>query len=247
MLDQSAVNSWLGDFVSRLRDAFGDRLVFVGHHGSWARGEAVDGSDIDTITVLDRVEPQDLVAYRAVINSMPGGGVAASGILNSVPEMRSLPPAGLLECFHGCQVLHGNLAGVVECPGAADLIEDARRKAADNLSAARHYLLYPHDLAQKVHALHYPFKYCVYALQAWMLAQTGQFIARKEHLLAALDDADDRSVIAVVRDWRKTREDREARPRYYFELLERWSRKMLLRLGEASPLGTMGRGSKLPQ
>ncbi len=237
MLDQSAVDSWLGDFVSRLRDAFGDRLVFVGHHGSWARGEAVSGSDIDTIVVLDRIEPPDLVTYRLVIDSMPGGGRNASGVLNSIPEMRSLPPAGLLECFHGCRVLHGGLDGIAECPGAADLIEDVRRKASDNLSAARHYLLYPHELAQKVHVLHYPFKYCVYALQAWKLAQTGRFLARKEDLLAELADDDDRSVIAVVRDWRETREDREARPCWYVELLERWSRRMLLRLGEASSLG----------
>jgi hypothetical protein len=209
--------------------------VFAGHHGSWARGEAVGGSDIDTIVVLNRIEPEDLVAYRSVIDSTPDGGLAASGVVNSVPEMRSLPPAGLLECFHGCQILHGSLNGVVRCPGATDLIEDARRKASDNLSAARHYLLYPHDLTQKVHALQYPFKYCVYALQAWMIAQTGQFLARKVDLLAVLDDADDKSVIAVARDWRKTREDREARPRYYFELLERWGRKMLLRLGEETP------------
>ncbi len=236
MLDQSAVDSWLGDFVSKLREAFGDRLAFVGHHGSWARGEAGGDSDIDTMVVLDRIEPQDLVAYRAVIDSMTDGGRAASGLLNSVPEMRSRPRSEMLQCFYGCRVLHGSLDGVVECPAAADLIEDARRKASDNLLVARHYLLYPHDLEQKVHGLRYPFKECVYALQAWMLAQTGRFLARKEDLLASLTDPDDRSVVAVARDWRETREDREARPRHYLELLERWSRQMLLRLGEISPL-----------
>ncbi len=244
MLDQSAVDSWLGDFVGRLRDEFGARLAFVGHHGSWARGEAVGDSDIDTVVVLDQIGPQDLVVYRSVVDSMPSGGRGASGLLNSVPEMRARPRSELLQYFYGCQVLYGSVDGVVQRPASADLMEDARRKASDNLLAARHYLLYPHNLAEKVHALHYPFKECVYALQAWMLAQTGQFIARKEDLLAALADAEDKSVIAVARDWRKTREDREARPRYYVELLERWSRQMLLRLGEVSPLNTVGAGSK---
>ena len=246
MLDQSCVNSWLAEFLDRLRKAFGSRLVFVGHHGSWARGEGVGDSDIDTIVVLDRVEPQDLLAYRCVIDSMPDGGQVASGVLNSVSEMRLLPPAGLLQCFHGCQVLHGSLNGIVECPGAADLVEDVRRKASDNMFTARHYLLYPHDLTQKVHVLQYPFKYCVYALQAWILAQTGQFTARKVDLLAALDDADDRLVIAVARDWQKTREDREARPRFYFELLERWGRKMLLRLGSV-PVQDSAPGTSVPR
>jgi len=237
MLDQSAVDSWLSGFVSRLRDAFGDRLVFVGHHGSWARGEAGGESDIDTMIILDRFEPPDLVAYRSAVDSMPGGGRDASGLVNSVPEMRSRPHSELLQYFYGCQVLHGSLKGVVERPAAADLVDDARRKASDNLLVARHYLLYPHDLAQKVNALHYPFKECVYALQAWTLAHSGRFLSRKEDLLLALADADDRSVVAVARDWRETREDREARPRCYVELLERWSRKMLLRLGDAPSLG----------
>lgn len=219
MLDQSSVNSWLAEFVDRLQKAFGHRLVFVGHHGSWARGEAVGESDIDAIVVLDQIEPQDLVAYRSVIDSMPDGGRAASGLVNSIPEMQARPPSELLQYFYGCQVLYGSMDGVVERPAAADLIEDARRKASTNQQHARHYLLYPHDLAHKVHALHYPFKECVYALQARMLAQTGQFVARKEDLLAALEHDDDRSVVAVARDWRETREDREARPREYVELL----------------------------
>ena len=46
MLDQVEVSRWLDEFLRRLRERFGDRLVFVGHQGSWARGEATAGSDI---------------------------------------------------------------------------------------------------------------------------------------------------------------------------------------------------------
>ncbi len=35
MLDQRTVDQWLGEFLARLKNIFGDRLVFVGHHGSW--------------------------------------------------------------------------------------------------------------------------------------------------------------------------------------------------------------------
>ncbi len=55
-------------------------------------------------------------------------------------------------------------------------------------------------------------------------------------------------MVTVVRDWGETQEDREARPRHYVELLERWSRQMLLRLGSvpaqdpgAGHLRTIGR------
>lgn len=128
-------------------------------------------------------------------------------------------------------MLQGSLDGVVDRPTAADLVEDARRKASNNLLVTRHFLLYPHDLTKKVHALFYSYKECVYALQAWILAESGRFLARKEELLEALTEADDKLVVTVARDWRKMREDREAQPRYYIELLERWSRRMLHRLG----------------
>ena len=36
MLDQRAVDQWLDRFVGKLKNTFGDRLLFVGHHGSWA-------------------------------------------------------------------------------------------------------------------------------------------------------------------------------------------------------------------
>ena len=186
------------------------------------------------MVVLDRIDAADLQAYRSVIESMPDGGRDASGLLNSVPEMQARPRSELLQYFFGCEVLHGSLDGVVERPTNAELIQDARLKASDNLAGARHYLLFPHDLAQKVHSLRYPFKECVYALQAWMLATSATFLARREDLLRALTDPDDKLVVTVVRDWGKTQADREARPLYYVELLERWSRQMLLWIGRVA-------------
>jgi hypothetical protein len=230
VLDQEIVETWLDEFVRRLREVFGERLRFVGHHGSWARGEAAPESDIDTMVILDRIEPPDLVGFRAVIESMPDGGKAASGLLTSVPEMRALPRSGLMQYFWGCKVLHGSMEGIVERPTERDLLEDVRAKASTHLLNARHYLLFPHDLSQKVHNLRYPFKECAYALQQWVLVQSGEFVARKDDLLRVLDEEMDRAVVEVVRAWRQSEQDRTARPAYYLELLEKWCRSMLSRL-----------------
>lgn len=40
MLDVGAVEKWIESFVDAMSQEFGYRLVYVGHHGSWARGEA---------------------------------------------------------------------------------------------------------------------------------------------------------------------------------------------------------------
>lgn len=229
MLKQSEVDQWLADFLKRLRKRFGERLIFVGLHGSWARGEAGTTSDIDTIVVLDLIDSQDLIVFRDIIDAMPDAKHLASGGFFSIPEIQLWPRSELMQFFYGCKTLHGTLTGI-EKPRSIDFKEDIRIKASSNLFQARHYLLYPHDRSKVVLKLYYPFKACFYALQSWILLRDGKYIARKEELLDSLSNPEDREVIQVVRDWEQLKPEFEKRPVYYIELLERWSRNMLLRL-----------------
>ena len=230
MLKQSEVDQWLADFLKRLRKSFGERLIFVGLHGSWARGEAEATSDIDSIVILDLIDSQDLIAFRDIIDAMPDAKRLASGGFFSVSEIQTWPRSNLMQLFYGCKTLHGTLTGIVEKPRSTDFKEDIRIKAYSNLFQARHYLLYPHDRSKVVLKLYYPFKSCFYALQSWILLRDGKYIARKDELLDFLSIPEDREVIQVVRDWKQLKQEFEKRPVYYIELLERWSRNMLSRL-----------------
>jgi predicted nucleotidyltransferase len=183
MMDQGQVDAWLASFLAKLKDRFGDRLVWVGHHGSWGRQEARPESDIDCIVVLDRVEDTDLNTYRDVVSSMPNARTLGSGLLMSVAELREMPRFHLVQFFYGRRVLYGSLQGIVAPPDPEELVTDIRLKAFDNLHAARHYLLYPHDLPRAVHKLKYPFKNCFYALQSWLLLTRGKFIPLKNEIL----------------------------------------------------------------
>lgn len=230
MINQSEVNKWLDDYLKRLRDGFSDRLKFVGHHGSWARGEAKPESDIDTIVVLDRIESHDLEIFRDIVSSMPDAKTLASNALVSVSELQVWPRFDLMQLFYGCKVLHGTLDGIIEKITTDDLIDSIKVTASANSHHARHYLLHPHELSMAVHNLKYPFKNCFYALQAWVLVKENKFAARKNDLLEILKDADDKEVVLVARDWKELEEDRTKRPLHYINLLERWSRNMMLRL-----------------
>ncbi len=229
MLDQRAVDQWLDRFVGKLKNTFGDRLVFVGLHGSWARGEGKAESDIDITTVLNRVGPEDLRAFRKAIVSMTNAKNSACGGLYSIAERQAWPRFEGAQLFYEYKVLYGTLDNSRK-PTASDLLEDVRFKASSNLFVARSYLLYPHDARKVVHRLHYPFKCCFFGLQSWVILCEGRFVALKDDLIDALTDADDREVVRVARDWQQSEKDREKRPLYYIELLERWSRKMLLRV-----------------
>ncbi len=230
MLNQRVVDQWLDKFLERLKSTFGGRLVFVGLHGSWARGEGKAESDIDITTVLDQVDPKDLCAFRKIIVSMPNAKNSACGGLYSIAEEQTLPRFEGAHLFYEYKVLYGTLDDIVKKPTPIDLLEDVRFKASSNLFIARNYLIYPHDPRKVVPRLHYPFKCCFFGLQSWILLCEDRFVALKNDLIDALTDADDREVVRVVRDWRQSEKDREKRPLHYIELLERWSRKMLSRV-----------------
>lgn len=230
MLDQAGVDRWLTDLVGRLRQSFGKRLIYVGHHGSWARGEPRSGSDVDTTVVVDQVESRDLAAFRDIMSGMPDARALASGIFLSVSELKALRRFELVQFFYGCRALCGTIDGIIDRPGPADLREQIQVISSANLFHARHYLVYPHDLDRVVHKLYYPFKECFYALQSWVLLCEGGFIPTRDELAGHLSAADDKAVITVARNWHDLERDREERPLYYIEMLERWSRNMLLRL-----------------
>ncbi len=230
MLDQKTVDLWLDQFLVKLKNIFGNRLVYVGCHGSWARGEAEPTSDIDATVVLDQIGPSDIAKFGAIVAEMPEAERVGSGVFISVPELQAWPRWELLQFYYGCKPLHGSIKGIVPKPNSEDLIMDIRVKASSNVFTARHYLLYPHDLSKVVHRLNYPFKYSFYALQSWVLLRDGRYFSSKDELLSILSDNDNREVVRVARDWRKSEKDRENRPLHYIELLERWSRKMLLRV-----------------
>ena len=230
MLSQSEVDQWLAEFLARLKDRFSKRLVFVGHHGSWGRGEPRPESDIDCMVVVDHIEDLDLVTFRDIVSSMPDAEKLGSGIFLSVAELKQIPRSYLVQFFHGREVLYGSIEGVIAPPTREDLIEDIKFKADANLHTARDYLLYPNDLSVAVHKLKYHFKNCFYALQSWSLLTKGEFIPTKNQILEYLDDANDAEVIRVARDWFTITDDLTARAPYYIELLERWARGMQAKL-----------------
>lgn len=78
-------------------------------------------------------------------------------------------------------------------------------------------------------------------------SEQREFIATKHELLAHLWETDDREVMRVAENWHELEQDREAQPSYYIELLERWSRSMLLRLQtylENTDTATLGHGDQ---
>lgn len=135
------IKSWMDTLPKQLQTVFGHRLLFVGVQGSYGRGEATENSDIDVVTVLDRVERADLDAYRAVVRELPEGDKAC-GFLCGAAELNCWPRYDLLAVARDTRGVYGKLADLLPPFGRADLAQAVSVGASALYHAAVHTYLY---------------------------------------------------------------------------------------------------------
>ncbi|OIQ48964.1 Nucleotidyltransferase domain protein [Pseudodesulfovibrio hydrargyri] len=214
--------TWVSEILSKLREAFGTRLRYLGLQGSYRREEASESSDIDLVVLLDTVELDDLDAYRAVVHTMPEGHKAC-GFLCGVREFAAWPPHELFAFAKDTADHFGRLDDYLP-PITHD---DVRHGAKINASALLHMLTHSYLYADKESTralLKEAFKAAFFLMQVVHYLDSGQYRASKRELLADLDGAQ-REIIEAGMDfpgWLEARSERQA-----FEMLLGWCRDVM--------------------
>lgn len=208
------IKVWMGELAEKLTGRFGDRLLFLGLQGSYGRGEAGEDSDIDVVTVLDRVELEDLDEYRAAVRGMPEGEKAC-GFLCGAAELKSWPKYDLCQLARDVRAYRGELGPLLPPLGREDLAQAAAIGASGIYHAAVHTYLYaPKDnwpgFLKEAH------KGAFFALRALYELRTGESVRAKRDLLPRLS-GDEREILAY--SLLHTQEEPEAA----FARLLRWS------------------------
>lgn len=208
------IERWMEELAGRLAERFGPRLLFLGLQGSYGRGEANEDSDIDVVTVLDRVELSDLDLYRAVVGDMPEGEKAC-GFLCGAAELKSWPKYDLCQLARDVRAYRGELGPLLPPLGREDLAQAAAIGASGIYHAAVHTYLYaPKDnwpgFLKEAH------KGAFFALRALYELRTGESVRAKRDLLPRLS-GDEREILAY--SLLHTQEEPEAA----FARLLRWS------------------------
>lgn len=208
------IEVWMGELAEKLTGRFGDRLLFLGLQGSYGRGEAGEDSDIDVVTVLDRVELEDLDEYRAAVRGMPEGEKAC-GFLCGAAELKSWPKYDLCQLARDVRAYRGELGPLLPPLGREDLAQAAAIGASGIYHAAVHTYLYaPKDnwpgFLKEAH------KGAFFTLRALYELRTGESVRAKRNLLPRLS-GDEREILAY--SLLHTQEEPEAA----FARLLRWS------------------------
>lgn len=184
---------WTRSLSQKLRKNFGPRLLFLGYQGSYARGEATPESDIDIVTLLDRLTPADLDTYRETVRSMPSGDLSC-GFICGKEELRGWPRQDLLSLALDTRPVLGSLEPYLPDFTPADRLEALRTAAANLYHAACHAYLYE-DRDLSLPGL---LKAAFFALRLRALCTDGAYHAGKSELSLCLQDREDRDLMDLI-------------------------------------------------
>lgn len=225
-------DKWLELLVERIRKTFGNRVLYIGHTGSYARGEATENSDIDVNVVLDCLSINDLNVYRRIIQSMPYHKKAC-GFICGKNEMASWPPQELFQFTKGCKVYYGSLKGIIKEPTDYDIRDNIRNMVSAIYHETCHRFLYGAEPEVEAENLRMAYKASFYILQEWFYLKGHQYIPTKAELLPHLNN-EGKLVLTTLIRWDSLKEDRRKHPQNYFEILKDWSSNMLQSVRERS-------------
>lgn len=214
------LTEWLNDLTDRLKKAFGDRILYIGHSGSYARGEATENSDIDVNIVLDTLNMADLQKYRGIIKDMPFREKAC-GFICGKEEIKAWPKHELFQFIQGCKILYGSLDGIIQAPSEMDIKDHIRNTVSAIYHEVCHRYIFCKVILNEVEELKTAYKTAFFVLQEWLYLKQNLYIPTKKELLLHLD-GENRDVLDISINWDHLKVDRETRPEYYFSLLKKW-------------------------
>ena len=188
------IANYMENLISRCKEAFGNRLVYVGLQGSYLRGEATENSDIDVMIVLDGFSVEDMKTYRDILKEI-GWYEKSCGFICGKEELTNWNPLESLQLKYTTKDLYGTLV---------DLLPPATRQDEINyvkISLGNFY----HEICHRfIHGgqeksrdkLRASCKQLYFVIQNLHYLESGDFILKKSDLKAVVS-AQDREILCI--------------------------------------------------
>ena len=138
------INSFMESFKENLLNLFNDNLLFLGIQGSYGRGEAKENSDIDPVIILRQCGKDELLKYRAYINTLPEKDILC-GFVSSSDELRAWESADRAQLILDTKPVYGELTPL--CPEITpeDILRAVQQGACAIYHASSHNILHARD------------------------------------------------------------------------------------------------------
>ncbi|MDD7366258.1 MAG: nucleotidyltransferase domain-containing protein [Clostridiales bacterium] len=182
------VQSYLARLTALLREAYGERLVYVGLQGSYLRGEATEESDIDVMAVVDDLSQSDLDAYRRAIYSLEEPEKSC-GFIASRADLMHWNPLEIAHLAHTTRDYYGTLSALLPAYTESDVRNFVRVSVGNLYHELCHRYIHS-GRERSAERLPGVYKGVFYILQNLYFLQSGEFALTRAALLARLSGQD---------------------------------------------------------
>ena len=181
---------YLHSLIPALRDAFGERLTYVGLQGSYLRGEAHEGSDIDIMVVIDKMTVSDLDAYRRIIQALDHPEKSC-GFICSREDLAHWNPLEIFHVLNCTKDCFGTLSTLMPEYTRNDIVNFVRYSLNNLYHEICHRYIHA-DREKSIAKLPFTFRGVFFILQNLHCLRTGVFAGTKAELRAMLSGSDSR-------------------------------------------------------
>lgn len=177
-------NEYISSLTKLLKDAYNERLIYVGLQGSYLRNEATEDSDIDIMVVVRDFSMSDLDVYKTAILSLEDYDKSC-GFICGKEELLNWNPLEICHVLHTTKDCYGKLAELVPEYTQKD-VQSFVKMSLGNLyhELCHRYIHTPKE--NSIKKLPFTYKSVFFILQNLHYLKSGCFIATKKELLSAL-------------------------------------------------------------
>ena len=181
------IENWLQEYKKQVNNCFGNRVIFIGLQGSYARKEASENSDIDVVLILDKVNIYDLEMYRILVAKLPHRNLLC-GFISGRDELACWSEHDLFQFCFDTVALQGNLETIVPRLTIESAKQAALIGACNIYHACSHNFLHGQD----IDALRMLYKSVFFVMQAHYYYKTGVYIRSRKEMQEMIEAKDSR-------------------------------------------------------
>lgn len=182
------IDEYIDELIDKLKDTFGERLVYIGLQGSYLRNEQTKNSDIDIMAVIDNISVEDLKTYQKSLVSI-GNFDKSCGFICGKADLEHWNPLEICHLLNTTKDYYGELKNLVP----AYTMEDERNYVKFSLNNLYHEICHRYihaDMEHNISKLPITCKSVFFIMQHLYYLSSGNFIPTKRELLECVQDED---------------------------------------------------------
>ncbi len=106
------IDEYIDELINTLKDAFDQRLLYIGLQGSYLRNEETESSDIDIMAVIDNLSVEDLKTYQKAL-VLVGNFDKSCGFICGKADLEHWNPLEICHLLNTTKDYYGELKNLV--------------------------------------------------------------------------------------------------------------------------------------